>query len=562
METFGSSVSYLKDVVVGISNSKLQDIASTRNLYMALCKVHATAKIAPQTELAANSNLIVFEDALLSKFIQLNKSMQVLVGFIYDLILSSSPGYVARSVVNSLLSICNSKTSPIGSRECAVSVIGSVMEKRPMDLGSLINDVIAAMTKLFKGSDVTVRIASIDTLIKVVSGAGSKIGDCHLELAKLASKSITDKSVDVRYKVAILLSEIAKHSSSFASVAVDILLPPAQKGLEEEVAIVQRAFASTVSTIYFELIKAHNDEQEQAKIGLARGGAAEDGAPKKPDTRTSITKLKDISLMKDIMVSSRKSPDGNDVRSVVRLLVRNLARPAVTARSGHVEVLLLLVKQLVPTLEKADFEWLVRCIIAVLRDPTVIQFGYEELVLFRSRLTYLFRTAITSLLPESHQIMFAGILIELIGQSSTDTKTEHELQLVLGEISHIVTALGEAVAPLCENIKVVANQHLKHSSFGVRAASAYVLASIATVVPVMAAVFLREALHGATLQSKLLLSFEDGDYAEAKESDVSNESDDAHGNVGGSPRRSPKDTERMQRMYCFHGMVYASDSLV
>jgi hypothetical protein len=147
------------------------------------------------------------------------------------------------------------------------------------------------------------------------------------------------------------------------------------------------------------------------------------------------------------------------------------------------------------------------------------------------------------------------MLCALIGQNSTESRTEHELQLLLGELSHIVTALGEAVAAVCEEIKAVATIHLRNSSFGVRAASAYVLASIATVIPGTAALYLRDALTGATTQATQLLAHDENDYAETKESTDLSQEGGEYSEQQSSPRRSPKDAERMQRMYCFHGNI-------
>ncbi|CAE7560451.1 unnamed protein product, partial [Symbiodinium microadriaticum] len=469
METFATSVEYLKDVVIGIGNSKGQDIAATRNLYMALCKVEMVARSAPQTELVATSNLVCVEEIFNSKFVTMNRSIIVLVVAIYEVMLRECPGYVVRNVMNTLVTVCNSKVSSMSTRECAVTVLGVVLEKRSADVGSMINDALNSMIRLIRGTENPVRLAAANATVSVLAGAGSRASDCHPELSKLCAKINTDRQVDLRQRAAMILGEVSGASSGFTTVAFDALLGPAVRGLEDEVGAVQESFAEAVALIYVEQIHSHAEEQEQARAGIARGGAAANDAAKSPPKtshRGSLSKLKDITGLKDMITSGtaqKKAGEEHDWKSVLQSIFRTMTRAAPVVRAGYVSVLRHLIRLLMRTvtMDSSSLEWL----------------------------------ALTTFL------------------STTESRTEHEVQLTLGELGHVVTALGEVAACICDEVKTVTNLQLRNSSFGARAAAAYLLASLATVLPGQAAVFLKDALTGAALQAKQLLAFDEADFS-------------------------------------------------
>ena len=566
MESFTSSVVYLKDVIIGIGNAKGQDIAATRNLYMALCKVEVAARCAPQTELVATSNLVCIEEVFNSKFVAINRSMIVVVVHIYEAMLLDCPGYVVRNVMNTLLTVCNSKVSSMSTRECAATVIGVVLEKRSADVGSMINDALNSLMRLIRGAENPVRIAAAQATISVLVGAGVRASDCHVELSKLCAKLNTDRLVDLRQRAAVILSEVGSASSGFTTVSFEAVLAPAVKGLEDEVGPVQGAFAEAVAHIYAEQIQSHADELEQTRAGLARGGAATTDSSKSPPKtshRGSLSKLKDMAGLKDMISAGsvpRKTGEDQDWKSVLQGIFRLMVKAPPVVRAGYVSVLRHLIRLLMRTvtMDSNALEWLVTSVVLLLRDPAITALSYEEAVNFRSRLCHLIRSGITSSLTETNQIVFAKTLTTFL--STTEMRTEHEVQLVMGELSHVVTALGEVAACVCDEIKTVTNLQLRNSSFGARAAAAYLLASLATVLPGQAAVFLKDALTGAALQAKQLLVFDEADFSASASQTQSAGGSESNGEDGpsaspapASPRKSPRDIERLQRMFYFHG---------
>ena len=578
MESYGSAVEYLKDVVTSIGSSKVQDIAGTRNLYMALSKVEQTAKIAPETELVANVNLAGIEEVLNSKFISLNKSMQVVLINIYGLLLFKTPGYVVRNIMIALLNACNNKVVQVGTRECVISIISIVMEKRSLDIGSMLTDLVNTMIRLIRGTETTVRLLALQAITNLLSSVGSKVSEFHLECSKLCSKLNSDRSPDIRQKNALLIGALSSSSNGFTTIPIDNLLQPALKGLEDEINFVQEAYAKSIALINLELINAHLEDLEQTKIGLARGGSSSSSSSSSSDSRGklsqrgSLSKLKDITSFKDIMSSSvnmttqqkKSSEETNDFKTIIKNLIKNMIKSSSSVlRAGYISVLRQLIQMLIPTIlqDTNNIEWLVMTLIHILKDPQITSLSYEEIVYFRCRLSHLFHYGITCYLSEPNQILLCKTLNLYL--STTDVRTEHEIQIILCELSHIIQSLQEISISLQDEIKSMINIQLRNSSFGVRATAASVLMSLASVLPANASSYFKDALTGAAIQVKQLLSFDESDYNSSTNSSSSTsnnsetipteESGPSNTNSNGN-KKSPKDTERLQRMFYFHGI--------
>jgi hypothetical protein len=587
-ETYGAAVEYLKDVITSINNSKLQEIGNTSNLYLALSAVESTAKnsITTETELFANVNLTSLEEIFNSKFIILNKSLQVLLLSLYDLFFTRSPGYVIRNILNALLSSLNNKNILMGTRECLISLLSLGMEKRSLDIGGMLTDIVTSFIRLIRGNEITTRLLSLQGVTTLITTAGSRVNDLHSELSKLLSKLATDRSVEIRQKCAHLISALASTSSGFTTISYDLLYQTSVKGLEDEVNVVQEAYARTVAVIHLELIHAHLEDQEQAKIGLARGGSAatEQASRGKSSQRGSLSKLKDMTSFKEMMsstvtlsssltssASSSSAPSSssssqpkrneeNDFKNILKTLIRNLLKASTpTLRAGYVSVLRHLIQLLLPTMllqeSTNNLEWLVMTIIGILRDPQITALSYEEIVYFRCRLSHLFHKGITALLSESNQIILCKTLYMYL--STTDPRTEHEIQFILSEICHLIQSLREIAVSLQDDLKSMINIQLRNPSFGVRATAAYVLMSLASMIPAEASNYFKDALTGAAIQVKQLLSFDESDYSVAAEPMPSEESMNPNTASASSAnsKKNPKDAERLQRMFYFHGLT-------
>lgn len=402
------------------------------------------------------------------------------------------------------------------------------METRSHDCGSMITDMIQNLAKLIKNGDMTQRIAGLHSLQLIVLGAGTKIGDCHNDIVKIAGKYISDKSIEVKILIANVIEVVSINSNGCTTVSAEVLLAPAAKGLEDDVAIVQDVFANTFATIFYQQIRTHAEGLQQAKIGLARGETGEAGKINISPKKTTISKLKELSAS---VTSTKRGVDEQDFRSIIQHFNKNIYKSNGTLRAGYICSLSYLIKMCLQSISHDELEWLVLNCIAMFKDPAIVLLSYEDMAYFRARISHLLRTSILMNLNEIQQLKYATLLVQFVS-TDTENRNDSELQLALGELSHAVTILGQAAVSISDDINGAATIYLRHAAFGVRTAAAYVLASLATVAPAIAAGFLRNSLITAQTQTKQL-SVLDADET--------------------SKNKGIRDAERLQRMYFFHG---------
>lgn len=573
MEAYHRAMESLKEFQTNMNSLKSPPdlLLLHRNLYHILYSIHQTSHHIPDNELVTNTSLQIFEDFWLMKSLLLNKSLQILIQSIYEsLLLRASGGYVVRNIMNSLLNLMNQKAiqSNLSLKECLIMILSFALEKKSTDLGNMITDIVNIMIRFIRNgspTETTLRLLSLQGLINLFKNTGNRMTEFHGEIFKLLSKLNIDRSIDIRQKSAFLISTLASSSNGFTTITFDSLFQITIKGLEDEVNIVQEAYAKAMAVLHYELINAHLEDQEQTKIGLARGGSAAEQSRNKMATsqRGSLSKLKDLTSFKDIMMSSSvgvtmsssassssSSSQENDYKSVIKNLIRSMIKSSTSSalRAGYVSALRHLIQLLIPSMLQQDsnsnLEWLAMTIVNILKEPQIIALSYEEIVYFRCRLSHLFHRGITALLTESNQILLCKTLS--LHLSTTDARTEHEIQFILTEISHLIQSLQEISISLQDELKSMINIQLRNPSFGVRATAAYVLMSLASMIPAEASTYFKDALTGAAIQVKQLLSFDESDYSSTAEAIPSEESVPTN-------KKTQKDTERLQRMFYFHG---------
>jgi GTP:adenosylcobinamide-phosphate guanylyltransferase len=524
---FEGALRKVKEIINGLTAARPhQDIVMAKTLFSALCNVLDEAKTADITVLVKHENLSIMEEVCSGKIV-LSRCLQTLVVSIYSVIIEKAPGYAVRNIAVSSLAISGNKALPNFSRECAFSVCGTVMATRSFDCGSMISDIIVYVTKQVKISDAQLRFAALNLLYALVTGAGTRIGDCHPNILKLIGKCVTDKESEIRQISAKLITAIAKNSVGCTSVSAELLISTIGKSLEDDVAIVQDSFIRSLAAVYSEQIRAYADAQEQTKIDLARG------VPAPADQQKPRRKL--ISKLTSVMTTQRKVVNDYQFRSVITHIVKLIIKAGnASVRSVQVAVLGHLIRDRLEEIDQKDFEWLVETIIGIFKDPTFATQTYEEQAFFGARLSHLFRYSITSNISEGLLIALATNLTLCI--SAIESHTEQELQFTLGELSHVILALGEAVIPVVDETNAAVTVHLRHSTFGVRSAAAYVLATLAIASPTISANFLRTALINAQTQARQLIACDGTDNTDLSK---------------------VKEQERLQRMFFFHGHTLA-----
>lgn len=578
--------------------------AASQAVLRAIVEVSQKAKAASDAELSSNTAVAVLDEILNGTKIMLilNKALITAIGVMFSAVFTKSPGHIVRRYVGTQINILaqggNNNASASGSggfkgsyspwavRECAALLIGQALSLRPNDLGGSVTESVAALIKLTKASEQPLRLAGTRSLCLILERMGSRIADVLPELVKVFARLASDRAPDVRCEAAKLSSLIAAYSDGFSIVPVDAALGPALKGLLDDVASVQDRFAGAVGAVYSELLRSYLSEQEKLKVGAARGGSAEDGDGGKDGPSgsargraqqggsSSLLKLKDLAGALS-SGNQKKSPEEFDFRNIVKaMLAQVLKAPSSASKAAHLIAVQYFLRSvpLQSSTPYEDWEWAAAQIINLLRESTILSLAYEDIVYFRCRVSHLFRCGLSGQLSEGDQLKLVNYLSTTL--SKDDSKGEHDLQFVLAELGQLVAVLGEPVGLCAENVHQATALHLKHSSFGVRAAASQVVASLAVVVPSLASVYLAESLSITMELSHLLLSTTDigevvsdgmhpadfGDVADAasiappSSSDVTSAHPQQQDFAGG--RR--KESSRLQLMFAFHGMLFKS----
>lgn len=521
--------------------------------------------------LVASNNLLVLEEVCNAKSFQLSKVAQSLLIKIYDKILSRAPGYAVRNVITSMIAILTSKITSNNSKECSVNIIGSVMLKRSFDCGSLISDILNNLIKLLKSIDITLKIASFKALNSVIIGGEYGIQDIHSDIIKNITKFISDKNAEIRQICGVIIESIAKFSSGCTSVSADLLLNLCNKCIDDDVAVVQDAFIRALAAIYIEQINAHSEAQEKVKIGLARGSNADGQANSPIKKQSSITRIS-ISKLASVVSSQKKVIEEYTFRTVISNLRKQVIKPTPTSssstssiqqvnsnnRSVYISLLGYIINESINELEKSEIEWLLTSVISILSDPVISSLTYDDIIYIRTRLSHVFRSNITYNLVEALQVVILTQLTNFI--ASIELRSEHELQFAFNEIMHLIQIVGESAGTVADDIHMAITVHLRHSNFNVRSSAAYVLLSLAIVVPSLAARFVSNSMTNAQSQVKFLTTYDPSEFS--GNAIVSSYDESQQNDSNSSKRRNPKENERVQRMYCFHGHTLVISILV
>eukprot|EP01038_Epipyxis_sp_PR26KG_P007657 gene7657-10420_t len=550
-----SELSKLKSFVLSLSNlTRIDDVRTNKIMLQHFSELSEIISNNTVNEklLIANENLLIFEDIINNKKINLNRLLIASIIQIFQELMKIIPGYAVRNILNSYLTLCNNyKTLSRPSQECVVLICGDILFTRSKDCGNQINEMVQTCTKLIKVNDTILRISVLKSIEKVVVGCGCRIGDLHNEILKLVTKLNGDKSAEIRYLIAKIIIGITKNSLGCTTLPVELLMNATIKGLEDGVALVQEIYAIGLGTIFIEQINTYSINQEQAKFGAARGV----DSPNSINKQKSSVQSTRISMTSRMSMTRTKTVEEYDLKSVINRIIQQITKSLPLLRAGYIAALGYLIKVCLTDLSQDEVEWLGITIVGILKDPLIVALNYEETAFLRSRISHLIRSTFVTQLPEVKLISFASFMIRHV--SSIESRTEQELQIVLSEVSQIITVLGEAAVSLVDEVNATATIHLRHSSFSVRSAAANALSNISMVAPVVAVDILRNALTNTRTQASYLMSI---DEAEMSSFDAILDESIATANVltdtnppQAVKKRNPKENERLQRMYYFHG---------
>lgn len=519
--------------------------------------------------------------------VPLIRSTHNLLIVLYSAIILPAPGYIVRDILNSMIALCNNKNMSTTCRDCAMQIISFVMRHKSSDCGNQITEVLQLFVKLGKSSEMMLRSSALRGLCCILTGCGDSINDLHPEMMKFALRFSSDKSVEVRCLVAQVLMLIADHSAGVVSVSADGIIAAASRGLEDDTAAVQDAYAAALATVLYEQMRAFAAGLEAAKLGQARDSDSDQKTPvKKPTSRLSLAKLS--------MSSQKKVAETFEFRKVVGNVLKQLVRSNnQTLRNGYIATVDRLLRKCLLSAESGgasalmsaeDLGWFINALFDVLRDAAVTSLSFEESAYLRARLSHMMRSALVGDAAEKQLSALASHYAQYLSNAEDEAhRPEIAVLLALMELSHTISLLGTAAAAVAEEAHHAATAHLRHASFAVRAAAASVVASAAVSTPCIAVDYLRGALFNTSAQAKQLMQFDESEAAlaagGADDGDIaidasgrgfgSSSSEHGSSSSGGSQKmktrtadelqqqqrrqRSNRELERQQRMFFFHG---------
>lgn len=559
MLSFEAALGSARDASITLGNSK-NEPNFAKTLFISLGNCVQAAEVSSVSSLAAKSNLTILEDICCAKNFFLSRPMISTICGIYSLISKQVQGYVIRDIVNSMLTLSTNKLSSYSCRECSITILGEILKVRALDCASQIVEIIQILLRHVRSVENCLRATCLRTLKSTIIGSGSRCGECHVEIMKNISKYLYEKNPEVRQLCAEIFGVFPRYSSSFSTIQADQLLSILNKGLEDEIAPVQVAHIDAVAAVYIEQIKIFNNTREQNKIGHARGDeVSPKGSSGTPSKRLSMTQKLSISKLREVVSGGPKKVEEQDFTTIVNTILRAITRSTSSAKPGLICVLGSIIGNFVSNIDQSELESCIQSVIGILHDPSILQLSQEELTLCRIRLSYIIRNSIIHNLSETQQLQFATVLAQYV--ASIELRTDHELQLALSELFNVMNVLGEAGVSILDDIHMATSVHLRHSSYGVRTSAAFVMGSLAKIAPTVGSRFLHQALKNARLQANGLSSLE----SETQELGEVGGYDENAMEVSASPlspsinesskKKSPKELERLQKMYGFHGHI-------
>ena len=552
----------LQDVLKEISLSKGIDIAINRSLYDKLIVIQRVVVTASEASVASNTFIGMIEEVITSKYVYLTKSIMCVVLDIYETALTRLPGYAARSLLSAMLTLTTTKTLLTGSRECAIGVVGLIMERCMKDVGSMFNEVLGILLNFAKGGDLPyLRHPALLVLSKLVMTGGARYKDCLMDIAKVLAKLTGDRNPEVRLQISVIFYELVKCGSGSAAatsqLTADYLSGFAVRGLEDDHAPTQLTYCRASALLWYGRMLAYTKEQDDLKLAQTRG---KDDAPaataKKLPSFLQSKSLSAAAAKLNSMVKAKAAADVDFRFAVTSMLKQCVApRASCNARAGSYAVLAQFLNYCVAdvalysssttnlgvlgSLTEAmnDFEWLCSALFelntkGVVRDsapavaggagadggpspgsvaaapapgaaaPGKSSLSSEEFIVLRTRVLNIFRRNIVANLTEAQCITVIRYLTQY--SASMDARSDVELQLALALLADVIAAVGQAAYGLVTEVHACCLMLLRSASLPVRLHSARILAELSLSVPCVAASFVEESLQYTVAEVKNL----------------------------------------------------------
>eukprot|EP01039_Chlorochromonas_danica_P004522 gene4522-4960_t len=562
-----------------------------------------------------------FEEVALGKKVHLTRSFLVLLRRILLLLSTTSPGYLTRSLFQSMASIFQHKLVTLPGKELSLGVLHDLLLYRSADLGvGLQTDCLVIVNKAVRMAEQPLRLAAMKILACLVNPPAGTSGSSSApppppalpletlqEVLKIASKIIYDRSAEMRGQAAFLLDGLARRGHSLDSV-----LPLLVRGLEDEDAVVQRTAARAMATLYQVLCHAYQEKMELSKIGAARGddsklpsggGAGGGSAPPAATTMSTASRL--AALTKLTSAKKTLMEEVNDFKTIVdnllKLVVGKGAQggggggAASNLRAGYLLVWGFFIQQVIPEITLEELESIPSAFLLLAQEGVAGGGGWEEQVVGQARLSALLRAVIfcAGHLSENQLLALTSEFCRLCsavevgggsgGAAGGGGRGEGEVLISLQAIDHLLSLLGATAVAVEEEVLGLSQRFLRHPSFMVRQAAVQAVVRLAKEVEGLGNVLASQAV---LLLRKLLREILEGNSGVEEEimegavppAATTIGSSSTSGKVAGSSATGMNMTmssrrmsfsvnreeegEMLQRLYFIHGHVYLATSLL
>lgn len=264
-------VERLSQLISDINTKAIQDTVSTSELFTALQSLLQLGQSShiDTSHIVATATLSSLNALLTSKAILLTYSLQTLLVMVFECIFTrNTPGYVIRNIIASLINVCQQKVSTIGARECAITLLGIVTERRTSESLSFTQEILNLALKFTRSSDIMLRHVSTMSIVSMVKGYGSSFVENYSEITKYIPKLCSDRAPEIRISSCQLIFEISTNLHLCPDKFIEAFIPTLIKGLDDGLPNVQDKFASTLSYVSYSLIFKHHIKLPPSNTGF------------------------------------------------------------------------------------------------------------------------------------------------------------------------------------------------------------------------------------------------------------------------------------------------------
>lgn len=446
------------------------------------------------------------------------------------------------------------KGTPPLTRTCIMEAMGCLCKEYGTKLASCTQDTLGVIGKQLALREMALRRAAMMALADTLEGTPIPENTTG-EAFKIIGTAAKDKASEVRAASAAALEMLAESAPGgvvsgaprTGALSLETSLSLCVKGLDDVSMAVKLAFANAIAAVLSTAIEsgaAQAAERQRTGARVDKMEAAEDKAAQESSRGTldrGIAKLKE-------MRSSNRSKRTDSLSSftlesafghLCGLFTNATTR---SQRAGAAAAMVALLKRQTERLGDASQNWVIGSVLGLVGNP---RWGPQENVSACSTVSYVLRAGISANATEQQQ---SALLEQLLGaiagnpEKASSTINDWQLQIAIQEVSHLVTALDEAVAPLAALVRTTCWAKLDHREYSVRFETGTALTALVRAQPAMGVDVLSAALTEMNTEHTDLVGLLGN-----------NSPTGGSGAAAVSGKDAQRDAARKAHMYALHG---------